>query len=174
MFRSRRRDLPATGERERRAPGEVIACRMVDSLSMVGSGTPINAWKVQYGSTEDHGRKDAVAGTVIVPREAWQGPGERPLVTFVPGTLGIGPQRALSKQLAGEYQDAYEGPNIAALLKAGFAVAATDGAGYLDGHVHPYVSGADAGHAVLDVVRAASRLNWLTDRFAGNPMPGNC
>lgn len=140
------------------APGEVVACRAVDSLPMVGSGTPFHAWKVQYGSTDGHGRKDVVAGTVIVPREAWQGPGERPLVAFVPGTLGIGPQCAFSKQLAGEYQDAYEGPNIAALLKAGFAVAATDGAGYLDGQVHPYVSGADAGHAVLDVVRAASRL----------------
>jgi len=48
------------------APGDVIACRTVDSLPMVGSGTPINAWKVQYGSTDGHGRKDAVAGTVHV------------------------------------------------------------------------------------------------------------
>ncbi|MFF4250221.1 lipase family protein [Streptomyces sp. NPDC001663] len=140
------------------APGEVVACRRVDSLPMIGTGTPVDAWKVQYGSTDGHGRKDTAAGTVIVPREAWQGTGERPLVAFVPGTLGIGPQCAFSKQLAGQYQDAYEGPNIAALLKAGFAVAATDGAGYLDGQVHPYVSGADAGHAVLDMVRAATRL----------------
>lgn len=140
------------------APGEVVACRTLDSLPMIGDGTPVDAWKVQYGSTDGHGGKDTVAGTVIVPRAAWKGAGERPLVAFVPGTLGIGPQCAFSKQLAGEYQDAYEGPNLDALLKAGFAVAATDGAGYLDGQVHPYVSGADAGHAVLDMVRAASRL----------------
>ncbi|MEU6257834.1 lipase family protein [Streptomyces sp. NPDC047043] len=140
------------------APGDVIACRRVDSLPMIGTGTPVDAWKVQYGSTDGHGGRNTVAGTVIVPKEAWQGTGERPLVAFVPGTLGIGPQCAFSKQLAGQYQDAYEGPNIAALLKAGFAVAATDGAGYLDGQVHPYVSGADAGHAVLDMVRAAAGL----------------
>ncbi|MFJ9538528.1 lipase family protein [Streptomyces sp. NPDC101225] len=140
------------------APGEVVSCRTADSLPMIGDGTPVRAWKVQYGSTDGHDRKDTVAGTVIVPREAWRGPGERPLVAFVPGTLGIGPQCAFSRQLTGAYQDAYEGPNLAALLKAGFAVAATDGAGYLDGQVHPYVSGADAGHAVLDMVRAASRL----------------
>ncbi|MFE7171004.1 lipase family protein [Streptomyces sp. NPDC057616] len=140
------------------APGEVVACRTVDSLPMIGSGKQVSAWKVQYGSTDGQGRKDTVAGTVIVPRAAWQGAAERPLVAFVPGTLGIGPQCAFSKQLTGAYQDAYEGPNLAALLKAGFAVAATDGAGYLDGQVHPYVSGADAGHAVLDMVRAASKL----------------
>ncbi|MEU7057623.1 lipase family protein [Streptomyces sp. NPDC046197] len=145
--------LPATA-----APGEVVACREADSLPMVGNGTPLTAWKVQYGSTDARGRRIAVAGTVVVPRAPWPGPGQRPLVAFVPGTLGIGPQCAFSKQLAGQYQDAYEGPNISALLKAGYAVAATDGAGYLDGQVHPYVSGPDAGHAVLDMARAASRV----------------
>ncbi|MDT7841436.1 lipase family protein [Streptomyces justiciae] len=140
------------------APGTVIACRAVGSLPMVGSGTSMKAWKVQYGSTDAHGKSITVAGTVVVPEEAWTGPGERPLVSFAPGTLGIGPQCAFSKQLAGEYVDAYEGPNIAALLKAGYAVAATDGVGYLDGQVHPYVSGLDAGHAVLDMARVASKV----------------
>ncbi|MEU6373116.1 lipase family protein [Streptomyces sp. NPDC046909] len=140
------------------APGTVIACRTVDSLPLVGDGTPMRAWKVQYGSTDGHGRPIAVAGTVVVPDEPWTGPGERPLVAFAPGTLGIGPRCAFSKQLAGEWVDAYEGPNIAALLKAGYAVAATDGVGYLDGQVHPYVSGLDAGHAVLDMARAASEV----------------
>ncbi|MDN0198520.1 lipase family protein [Streptomyces sp. S.PNR 29] len=140
------------------APGTVLACRQVDALPLVGDDTPMTAWKVQYASTDGRGRPVAVSGTVVVPRAAWTGPGERPLVAFAPGTLGIGPQCAFSKQLAGEYQDAYEGGNIAALLRAGYAVAATDGAGYLDGQVHPYVSGADAGHAVLDIARAAPKV----------------
>lgn len=140
------------------APGTVMACRTVDSLPVVGVGTPMKAWKVQYGSTDGHGKPVAVAGTVVVPEKAWTGPGERPLVAFAPGTLGIGPQCAFSKQLAGAWVDAYEGPNIAALLKAGYAVAATDGVGYLEGQVHPYVSGLDAGHAVLDMARAASKV----------------
>ncbi|MGX4688640.1 lipase family protein [Streptomyces sp. JNUCC 63] len=140
------------------APGEIVSCRGIDSLPMVGNSTRLTAWKVQYGSTDGQGSPVSVAGTVIVPGTPWTGPGRRPLVAFVPGTLGIGPQCAFSKQLAGQYQDAYEGPNIQALLRAGYAIAATDGAGYLDGQVHPYVAGPDAGHAVLDMARAASRV----------------
>ncbi|MFI1538415.1 lipase family protein [Streptomyces anandii] len=140
------------------APGDILACRRVDSLPMVVPGIPLTAWKVRYASTDGQGGPTAVAGTVVVPQAPWTGPGTRPVVAFVPGTLGIGPRCAFSKQLAGQYQDAYEGPNISALLEAGYAVAATDGAGYLDGRVHPYVAGADAGHAVLDMVRAASRV----------------
>ncbi|MFJ3304132.1 lipase family protein [Streptomyces sp. NPDC086549] len=140
------------------APGDVVACRRVDSLPMVVGGPPSDAWKVQYGSTDGRGRRVGVAGTVVVPKKPWTGPGQRPLVAFVPGTLGIGPQCAFSKQLAGQYQDAYEGPNIAALLNAGYAVAATDGQGYMDGQVHPYAVGAEAGHATLDMARAASRV----------------
>ncbi|MCH0563503.1 lipase family protein [Streptomyces sp. MUM 2J] len=140
------------------APGTVLACRAVDSLPMVVGAPAFHAWKALYASTDGHDNPSAVAGTVIVPDAPWRGAGERPVVAFTPGTLGIGSQCAFSKQLSGAYQDAYEGPNITALLRAGFAVAATDGAGYLDGEVHPYVSGPDAGHAVLDMVRAAARV----------------
>ena len=44
-----------------------------------------------------------------------------------PGTLGLGPQCAFSKHLAGAYQGGYEIASIAAILNAGYAVAATDG-----------------------------------------------
>ncbi|MBP2051486.1 triacylglycerol lipase [Streptomyces griseochromogenes] len=151
-------DIYRPPDRATATPGAVVACRRVDSLPMVIGGPPLNAWKVQYGSTDGRGRRVSAVGTVVVPQKPWTGPGERPLVAFVPGTLGIGPQCAFSRQLAGQYQDAYEGPNIAALLNAGYAVAATDGQGYMDGEVHPYVSGAEAGHAVLDMARAASRV----------------
>jgi len=118
----------------------------------------MNAWKVRYSSTGNQGRATTVSGTVAVPAAPWAGPGTRPLVAFNPGTLGLGSQCAFSKQLAGAFQDEYEGDNIAALLKAGYAVAATDGAGYLDGQTHPYVAGTDAGHALLDVARAATAV----------------
>lgn len=151
-------DIYRPPDRAAAAPGAIVGCRHVDSLPMVIGGPPLDAWKVQYGSTDARGRRVSVVGTVVVPKKAWTGPGERPLVAFVPGTLGIGPQCAFSKQLAGQYQDAYEGPNMAALLNAGYAVAATDGQGYMDGQVHPYASGTEAGHAALDMARAASRV----------------
>ncbi|MEU6065039.1 lipase family protein [Streptomyces sp. NPDC047082] len=135
-------------------PGRVIACRETQ-LPHVPGNIAMNAWKVQYSSKDNAGKGMAVSGTVAVPKAEWKGPGSRPIVAFSPGTFGLGSQCAFSKQLSGAFQDEYEGANIAALLKAGYAVAATDGAGYLDGQTHPYVSGHDAGHALLDLARAA-------------------
>jgi triacylglycerol lipase len=99
-----------------------------------------------------------VSGLVAVPAAPWTGTGTRPVVSFHFGTLGLGPQCAFSKQLAGAYQDEYEGDQIAAILNAGWAVAATDDIGYLDGRVHTYMVGLNAGHAMLDAVRAAAKV----------------
>lgn len=136
------------------APGSVLACDAV-TLSQVPGNIAMKAWKVQYASTNVTGAPIAVSGTVAVPTAPWIGLGSRPVVAFNPGTLGLGPQCAFSKQLAGAYQDENEGDQIAALLKAGYAVAATDGVGYLNGQIHPYMVGRDAGHALLDAARAA-------------------
>lgn len=137
--------------------GDVIACEPV-TLPKVSGNVPMKAWKVQYVSTDVAGRKIAVSGTVAVPTAAWTGGGNRPVVAFNPGTLGLGSQCAFSKQLAGAYQDEYEGDQIGAILQKGYAVAATDGVGYLNGQVHPYVVGQDAGHAVLNAARVAFNL----------------
>jgi hypothetical protein len=136
------------------APGTLLACRSV-TLTQVPGNISMRAWKVQYVSTDATGQKIAVTGTVAVPTAAWTGSGARPVVAFHPGTLGLGPQCAFSKQIAGQFQDEYEGDQLAAILKAGWAVAATDGAGYLSGQTHPYVVGANAGHALLDIARAS-------------------
>ena len=138
-------------------PGTLLACEQV-TLPEVPGNIPMKAWKVQYVSTNVLGAKIAVSGTVAVPDAAWTGPGPRPVIAFNPGTLGLGPQCAFSKQLAGAFQDEYEGNNIAAILNAGYAVAATDGVGYLNGEVHTYVVGKNAGHALLDAARTAFRV----------------
>jgi triacylglycerol lipase len=139
------------------APGKLLACEPV-TLPEVPGSISMQAWKVQYVSTNVHGAKIAVSGTVAVPTAPWPGPGPRPVIAFNPGTLGLGPQCAFSKQLAGAYQGEYEGSNIAAILQAGYAVAATDGVGYLSGQVHTYVVGQNAGHALLDIARTAFQV----------------
>jgi secretory lipase len=139
------------------APGSLLQCATT-TLSQVPGNVPQKAWKVQYASRDAKNQPIAVSGFVAVPTKAWSGPGTRPIVAFNPGTLGIGTQCAFSKQLAGQFQDEYEGTNIQRMLEAGFAVAATDGVGYLNGQVHPYVIGANAGHAMLDIARTASRI----------------
>ncbi|WP_199752596.1 lipase family protein [Actinoplanes sp. ATCC 53533] len=139
------------------APGTVLACRTT-ALPEVPGDIAMNAWQMQYVSTNVDGKPVAVSGLVAVPKAAWTGPGTRPVVSFHFGTLGLGSQCAFSKQLAGAYQDEYEGDQIAAILKAGWAVAATDDVGYLTGQTHTYVVGRNAGHAMLDAVRAAFQV----------------
>ncbi|GAA3931976.1 lipase family protein [Actinomadura viridis] len=139
------------------APGELLACRPT-TLPGVPHGIRMKAWKVRYASTDVKGARIAVSGFVAVPEAPWTKGGSRPVVAFNPGTSGSGPQCALSKQMSGQYVDHYEGPNLAEFLKAGFAVAATDGVGYLDGQVHTYMVGANAGHALLDVARTSRRI----------------
>ena len=139
------------------SPGTVLACRPV-TLPEVPGGIAMSAWQLQYVSTDLRGRPVAVSGTVAVPAAPWTGAGSRPVVSFHFGTLGLGPQCAFSKQLAGAYQDEYEGDQVAAILRAGWAVVATDDVGYLTGETHTYMVGASSAHAMLDGVRAAFRL----------------
>ncbi|WP_433463207.1 lipase family protein [Spirillospora sp. CA-128828] len=138
-------------------PGDLLACRPA-KLTNIPGDVPMKAWKVRYVSTDAEGARNVVTGTVAVPDAAWTKGGARPTVAFNPGTLGSAPQCAFSKQLAGEYVDMHEGANLTLFLKAGFAVAATDGAGYLNGQVHTYMVGANAGHALLDIVRTSRRI----------------
>ncbi|EQD84480.1 triacylglycerol lipase [Saccharopolyspora erythraea NRRL 2338] len=139
------------------APGDVLACLPAEFPKIPGQ-IPKRSWKLQYRSTDINGAPVAVSGMLAVPEAPWPGPNPRPVVAFNPGTLGLGPQCAYSKQMSGAHEDAYEIEQLAAALKAGYAVVATDGMGYLNGQRHPYMVGQNAGHALLDAVRAASRL----------------
>ncbi|QKG21426.1 lipase family protein [Actinomadura verrucosospora] len=148
-------------------PGDLLACRPA-KLTNIPGDVPMHAWKVRYVSTDAQGQKIAVSGTVAVPDAEWKGGGSRPTVAFNPGTLGSGLQCAFSKQLAGQYVDMYEGGNLQLMLKAGYAVAATDGVGYLDGQVHTYMVGANAGHALLDIVRTSRQIPGGTLKADGD------
>ncbi|XRQ12525.1 lipase family protein [Actinomadura welshii] len=148
-------------------PGDLLACRPV-KLTNIPGDVPMRAWKVRYVSTDVKGARNVVTGTVAIPDAPWTGDGSRPTVAFNPGTLGSGPQCAFSRQLAGEYVDMYEGANLNLFLRAGHAIAATDGVGYLDGQVHTYMVGANAGHALLDIVRASRRIPGGTLQAGGD------
>ncbi|TDE34297.1 lipase family protein [Actinomadura sp. 6K520] len=139
------------------SPGDLLACRPA-KLTNIPGDVPMRAWKVRYVSTDVKGARNVVTGTVAIPAAPWTGDGSRPTVAFNPGTLGSAERCAFSKQLAGEYVDMYEGGNLNLFLRAGHAVAATDGVGYLSGQVHTYMVGANAGHALLDIVRASRRI----------------
>ncbi|WP_063624603.1 lipase family protein [Amycolatopsis orientalis] len=122
------------------------------------------ATRIQYLSRDNKDKQVAVSGTVLVPDNPWNGPGERPIVAYAPFTFGMGPDCAPSKTLAGEgasdMVSGFQGGFVNALLGAGFAVAQTDYIGpWVEGSGdHPYVIRLSEAHTVLDVIRAAQRL----------------
>ncbi|WP_165456653.1 lipase family protein [Aquabacterium lacunae] len=143
------------------ANGELISYR--DAQVNLGANAPAaKAWNVVYKSSDSKDAAVAIAGTVIVPTAAWTGTGPRPILSYAVGTHGLDPKCAPSKQLAAGTD--YEAANIAAALKAGYAVMVTDYKGALTGTGSAtklgstYLSGKAQGNAVLDIVRAAAQI----------------
>ncbi|ROR89739.1 lipase family protein [Nocardioides aurantiacus] len=112
--------------------------------------------RVMYVSTDRNGERIPVTGSVLTPRRAWSGPGERPVVSFAVGTQGLGDQCAPSRQLNAGTE--YEGGFVKGLLSRGYGIAVTDYEGLGTPGTHTYVSREVTGRATLDVVRAAQSL----------------
>lgn len=116
-----------------------------------------NARRVLYRSTDRTGRPVAVSGTVLLPRSRWIGPGSRPVIGYAPGTQGMADRCAPSRLFSEGIE--YEGVGIEGLLLRGYAVAMPDYEGLGTEGIHTYMDRVSQGHATLDVVRAAQRLD---------------
>lgn len=134
-------------------PGDIIRARK----SKAGPPTARNlaeAWQVMYLSTDATGARTVVTGTIMVPKG--KDPATVPVVGFAPGTTGPAFQCTVSRFInSGSF---YEQPAVNGMLKAGYAVATTDYAGYYENPNTTYIVGRSMGPAVLDMVRAATRL----------------
>ncbi len=115
-----------------------------------------HVYRLMYRSSDTHGEPNAVTGTLLVPEREWRGEGPRPLVSYAPGTQGVGDDCAPSKKLALGLE--YEGPFVAGLLALGYAVVVTDYEGLGTPGMHTYVNRASEAHAVLDAAKAAQRV----------------
>ncbi|HEX6073975.1 MAG TPA: lipase family protein [Micromonosporaceae bacterium] len=133
------------------APGDVVSAQRIYAPGFWYA----RVWKIQYQSTDTHGVPMVVSGTVIVPTSSWSGP--RPIVGYAPGTHGMGDQCAPSAYLAAGNEQ--EGTLIHEYATRGFAVAVTDYQGLGTPGDHAYMVARSAGHALLDIVRAAQRLS---------------
>ncbi|GAA3981057.1 lipase family protein [Actinomadura viridis] len=136
------------------SPGTVI--RREPVTVQLGPGIPADAraWRVMYLSTDAEGRRNAVTGTVLVPRAPYEG--KRPVVGYAIGTHGLGDQCAPSYGLRIGLD--YEGVFIGGLLAKGWAVVVTDYERLGTPGDHTYMVGRSQGQAVLDSLRAATRL----------------
>jgi hypothetical protein len=95
-----------------------------------------------------------VSGTVLVPTAAYSG--TRPVVAYAAGTQGWGAQCAPSKEMAsGSFDEQFAVNN---LLAKGWAVVVTDYPGLGTPGPEVYNVGIPEGYAVLDSLRAATRL----------------
>ncbi len=109
-----------------------------------------------YRSESADGDAVAVSGTVAVPKG--KAPkGGWPVVSWAHGTVGIAD--ACAPSLAG-MPKSYDSPLLNSWLKAGYAVVRTDyeGLGVPD-VTHPYLIGLSEAHSLLDIVRAARKLD---------------
>ena len=133
------------------APGTVLRTRPA-AVPLAGV-LPFTATTLLYTSTTATGEPQVVSGTVFTPTLSAQA---GTVLTIAPGTQGLGPQCAPSKQFIAGTE--YELSAVAAGLAQGFTVAVTDYDGYLNGGSPTYTTGPAMAHAVLDLARAASAV----------------
>ena len=132
-------------------PGDIVRWRPSIPLLNVGNA---DAWEVMYLSTDARGRRNAVTGTVLVPKTATAA--SAPIVGFAVGTQGPAFKCTASKAI--ERGTLYDQPAVDKLIGAGYAVAVTDYEGYSPTTTPTYITGQSEGTAVIDSVRAAQRL----------------
>jgi pimeloyl-ACP methyl ester carboxylesterase len=113
---------------------------------------------VLYRSTGIEEKPVAESGALAIPKG--KAPkGGWPVITWAHGTTGLADACAPTRMPRGN--DVYQTDlrsQFAALLKAGYAVVAADYEGLGTPGVHPYLVGRSEGRSVLDMVRAARKL----------------
>jgi dienelactone hydrolase len=146
------------------AHGDLIRARTVHGASALSAAR----WTklVLYRSTGSDGRPTAVSGLVSIPRgkaprHGW------PVITYAHGTTGIADSCAPSRDRPGTAVHgfvAYANPLLDRYVKAGFAVLRTDYQGLGTPGAHEFLVGREEGRSVLDIVRAAHRLDHRISR----------
>ncbi|BBB01583.1 putative lipase [Actinacidiphila reveromycinica] len=153
------------------AAGAVVDSRPVPDVNLFGISVPVNAWQISYRTNDSHGRPELAVTTLVVPKAAWTGSGKRPVVSLQTPEDSVGTSCAPSYQIATgkDVQDAALG---AQLLAANWAVAVPD----FEGPASVFLAGPQAGHAVLDGIRAVKAFGaagvgpsnpWALDGYSG-------
>ncbi|SDJ09971.1 Secretory lipase [Frankineae bacterium MT45] len=140
-------------------PGQIVATRP-SPISV--SGVSATAAQISYRSNDSHNAAILAVTTIVVPNAAWSGKGARPVVSMQEPEDSVGlkcsPSYAYASG-AGEPLD-----SLAALLGKGWAVAIPD----FEGPKSVFLAGPEAGHAILDGIRAVKQFNSM-GIGAGNP-----
>ena len=130
------------------APGTLLRSEPVTAGVPEGA----EAWRILYVSRGVDDAPIAVSGLVLADREAGGG---HPVLAWAHGTIGIA--RGCALTLLPDPSSAV--PQLAAMLRRGWVVVATDYPGLGGPGVHPYLVGDVTGRSVIDSVRAARALD---------------
>jgi acetyl esterase/lipase len=110
----------------------------------------VQAWRIQYWTTNGSGAPLRVTGIVAAPMEAVP-PRPRRVIAWTHGAWGVAEKCAPS--LSANFFPASAGVEPA--VRQGYVVVAPDYIGLGNPTMHPFLIGDDTAHAVLDGVRAA-------------------
>jgi acetyl esterase/lipase len=116
---------------------------------------------VLYSSRTAQGQRDAISGSVAVPKGK-PPKGGWPVITWAHGTTGVADVCAPSRDFAGSPNvtgETYINTDLNAWLAAGYAVLRTDYEGLGTPGKHPYLVNVSEGRSVVDIVRAAMQLD---------------
>jgi pimeloyl-ACP methyl ester carboxylesterase len=116
---------------------------------------------VLYSSRTPQGAKDAISGSVSVPKGK-PPKGGWPVITWAHGTTGVADVCAPSRDFQGSPDvtgETYINGDLNEWLRAGYAVLRTDYEGLGTPGKHPYLIGTSEGRSVLDIVAAARQLD---------------
>ena len=138
------------------------AGQLISADPVVDTPGGMQAWRVNYWTTNDRGVAIRATGIVAAPREAIP-PEPRPVLAWTHGTWGVASRCAPS--LSPNFWQATPGLDA---VRRGYVVVAPDYAGLGSKGVHPFLVGQDTARAVLDGVRAARQISGAAagNRFA--------
>ncbi|MFB4300841.1 alpha/beta hydrolase family protein [Actinomadura sp. NTSP31] len=139
--------------------GSLLSSRPLHTTAALPSASVTRS--ISYVSEGVGGRRITVTGTVAVPRG--RAPrGGWPVISWAHGTTGnadvCAPSRDTATGPAHDYLSITEG-YLDKWVARGFAVVQTDYEGMGTPGGHPYMNGASEANTVLDIVRAARRLD---------------
>ncbi|HMO74665.1 MAG TPA: lipase family protein [Sphingopyxis sp.] len=125
---------------------------LISAQPMPETPPGVQAWRVQYWTTNGSGARFAVTGIVAAPMEAIP-PRPRRVIAWTHGAWGVAEKCAPSLSL--NFFAATAGIDA---VSRGYVVVAPDYIGLANPTMHPFLVGADTGQAVLDGVRAAREI----------------
>lgn len=126
---------------------------LIAAEPMVDTPPGVQAWRVQYWTTNAKNEPLRVTGIVAAPREAVP-PRPRRVIAWTHGAWGVAEKCAPS--LSSNFFGASAG--IEPSVRAGYVVVAPDYIGLNSPTMHPFLIGDETSRAVLDGVRAARAI----------------